>query len=77
MLDKSIFKFLFANMREMSYNFQIHKNFWWKKYFHYIFKLNNATVPHYTPIKNWKKSRFLFKMYNKINDFNYPILRYY
>ncbi len=39
-------------MREMDYNFRIHKNFWWKKYFHKIFLIkqrNRSELP-----ANWK-----------------------
>jgi hypothetical protein len=42
--DKSIFGFHFAIMREMDYNFRIHKNFWWNMYFHHIF-FNKITQP--------------------------------
>jgi hypothetical protein len=40
-----------------------------KNIFIIFFQLNNSTVPNYLPIENWKKSRFLLKISNKMSTY--------
>jgi hypothetical protein len=47
-LDKSIFGFFLAIMRQIDYNFRIHNNFCWKKDLHHIFlikQLDRSELP--------------------------------